>query len=157
METIFHNLPEAKQTFNKILDLFTLIMKYLKNFKNSKSITKFDISRYKQIKERLAIIVELLNLILRLTEKFSYSKSNENFKFYIDLIIRNSIDHIHRYNNDPFQYFPDINLFLLFNGAMIGVCSLKAHDLIWSSNDQEIGSKCSQVIYSDIKVRLYNL
>ncbi len=156
MENITAHLSEAKTLLIKILDLFRTIEDYLKLrfLKNTPFKTKFDKFRVNQIINQLSIIVELLKLMLDLSEKFSCSKSNESFKFYIDLIVKNSIKHIRKYNEDPFQLFPNINLLLLLNQMPVGVCSLKAQDLIWSENNREIGTQCGKIIYSDIKVNL---
>ena len=156
MENITAHLSEAKTLLIKILDLFRTIEDYLKLrfLKNTPFKTKFDKFRVNQIINQLSIIVELLKLMLDLSEKFSCSKSNESFKFYIDLIVKNSIKHIRKYNEDPFQLFPNINLLLLLNQMPVGVCSLKAQDLIWSENNREIGTQCAKIIYSDIKVNL---
>ena len=154
MEKIFKNISEAKNLLIKILDLFRGIEEYLKLkfLKNTPFKTKFDKFRVKQIINQLSVIIELLKLMIDLSEKFSNSKSNENFKFYIDLIVKNSIEHINKYNEDPFQLFPNINLLLMSNQRPVGVCSLKARDLIWSEDVREIGTDCGKIIYSDMKV-----
>ena len=156
MENITKDLSEAKKLLIKILDLLLMIKEYLKSrfLKNTPFKTKFDKFRVNQITNQLSIIVELLNLMVNLSEKFSCSKSNESFKYYVDLIVNNSIEHIKKYNEDPFQLFPNINLLLLFNQTPVGVCSLKAQDLVWSKNDQEIGIHCRKIIYCDVKVNL---
>ena len=152
MKVIFVDLNLAKQIFNRILDIFKLISNCLDEFKNSLVFTKFDSFRCKQIQYRMSIITELLTLIKNLSEKFNGSKSNKNFLIYIDLIIRNSINCIYKYNNDPFYYFPDINLKLLCNQKVIGIRSIKAHKVIWSDKKLEIGDECAKAVYSNIKV-----
>ena len=159
MQIIFTNLEEAKVLLDKILDIFNSIKYHLKYkfLKNTPFKTKFDRSRIKQIKHRLSIIVELLKLIIDLSSKFNYSKSNENFRYYIDLMVKNSLAMISKYNQDPFNYFPDLNLFLKVNDIKVGVCTLKAHDLIWSARKFESGNECSKIVYSDIKVYIYEI
>lgn len=153
---IVNDLEQAKQIFSKIKDVFDSILLYLKHFKKTLFITQFDRFCCKQIKSRLLTIQELLALITNLSERFKGSKSNENFNFYIDLVVRNSLAHIYKYNRDPFNYFPDVNLKLLSNGELIGVCSIKTHKVIWSDNELEIGDECGKIVYSNIKVNIFS-
>ena len=72
-------------------------------------------------------------------------------------MVKHSLALISKYNTDPFNYFPDIYLFLNVNHVKVGVVTLRAQDVIWSSKEFESGIRCSKIIYSDIKVLYYAL
>lgn len=91
--------------------------------------------------------------MFELASKFQNSASNENYKFYIDIIIKNAILKIEQYNREPLSYFPDVSLWLLRNNQKVGVCTIKANDVIWSENHDEKGSICAKMIYTDVKVQ----
>jgi DNA gyrase/topoisomerase IV subunit A len=83
-------------------------------------LTRYDIMRIKQIKQHLSIIIHFLQLIDQLFSTFKHSNSNENFKDYVDPIIRNSIAKIKNLLVEPFNFFPDVSLWMLHNGQRVG-------------------------------------
>lgn len=56
---------------------------------------------------------------------------------------------------EPFNYFPDINLWLVHNRQHVGVCTIKSCDVIWSKSVIEKGDICNQIIYTNIKVSIF--
>jgi hypothetical protein len=83
-------------------------------------LSSFDIMRIKQIEHHLAIILRFLKLINNLFSTYKYSNSNENFKDYVDPIVRNSIVKIKSLLIEPFNFFPDMSLWMLHNGQRVG-------------------------------------
>ena len=135
-----HILNDVKAFFKEMLSLET------NNYVNS-----FTTNRSNQIKALFGNILQLLELYFKLIVKFKNSTSNENFRFYIDLIIKNCIAKIKRYLEEPLSYFPDASLWLLFNDQPIGVCTIKSEDIIWSPDPNKRGIISTRMIYTDVK------
>ena len=138
------------QTTNEINDFL------ITDFMNNEYITDYERCRIKQICSQLDIIKDLLSILFDLIRKFKNSASNENFKFYIDLIVINCMLKIRNYIKDPLSYFPDISLWFLFNNEPVGVCTIKAEDLVWSNDPYKKGQICEKMIYTDVKVNFFN-
>jgi hypothetical protein len=113
--------------------------------------TELDKCRARQIESLLTVIDETLKLLIKLVSKFKNSKSNENFRFYIDLMFRNSVCSIQKLIKEPFSHFPDVTLWLLAGGEPVGVCVLHAHDLIWSMDPKKRGRMSGKLFYTDVK------
>jgi hypothetical protein len=119
--------------------------------KTTNYITNFEEFRAKQINALFQNIVDLFNVYFKLVLKFKNSSSSENFRFYIDLIVRNCIAKIKRYSEEPLSYFPDASLWLLFNNRPVGVCTIKSEDIIWSPHEDKRGIISNQMVYTDVK------
>ncbi len=149
-------LQQANDIYKDIVRLAQNAKTYLKDvYLNSDYVNEFEQKRVEEILFRFTIIIDLLNLILKLTKKFNNSNSNDNFKFYIDLIIKNSVLKIRNFLREPFCIFPNLSLWLLFNDQPVGVCNICANDIIWSEDEQNKGEFCGKVISSDFKVTLF--
>lgn len=144
---------KATNVYQQIRNLAQEVKSYLLNeYLKNDFITDFDRYRVKLINTQFSIIVDLLNLLFKLICKFRLSASNESFKFYIDLIIQNSMAKIRNYLKEPFSYFPDLNLWLMANETnAIGVCNIRSEDVIWSPVAKKRGSICAKMIYTDVK------
>ncbi len=141
------------EAYQKIIELTNSCKDYLRNnFLSSESITPYDQHRVKQICSQLNLITELLKLLFALISKFNSSVSNDSFMYFIDRIIKSCLFNINSYLKQPFCIFPDLSLYFLCNGEPVGVCIIKASDVIWSENELEMGCICAKMIYIDVKV-----
>lgn len=142
----------AIQYYQFISTLIANTKVYLKNdFLKNEFITEFSRNRVRQIRAQLTGIQDLLSLLFKLVSKFKNSNSNENFRFYIDLMIKNSMIKIKKYLAEPLSYFPDVNIWFLCNKEPVGVCTIKSRDLIHSSDEYKKGSICGRMVYTDVK------
>lgn len=145
----------TNEAHESIVTVVTSVKGYLEHeFLESPYITKFDKLRVKEIISQFKLIVELLNLMKRLINKFQCSASNDNFNFFIDIVIKKCMINIKNYLKEPFCIFPDLRLYMLCNQQAVGSCIIKARDIIWSSDDQQIGCICAKMVYMDMKVSL---
>jgi hypothetical protein len=148
-------LQQANDSYKEIVQLAQNVKTYLKDeYLNNNFITDFEQKRVEEILFRLTIIIDLINLILKLSKKFKYSTANDNFKFYIDLIIKNSVLKIRNFLREPFCIFPNVSLWLLFNNQPVGVCNISANDIIWSNDEQNKGEFCGKLFSTDFKVKI---
>lgn len=146
-------LQQANDIYKEIVQLIQKAKTYLKDdYLNNNFVTDFEEKRVEEILFRFTIIIDLLNLILKLAKKFKYSTANDNFKFYIDLIIKNSVLKIRNFLREPFCIFPNLSLWLLFNDQPVGVCNICANDIIWSKDEQNKGEFCGKFFSTDFKV-----
>ncbi len=138
--------------YNQIEAIISEIKEYLnEEFLKYPYATDLDRCRVKQINSLLDTIEELLTLMIKLVSKFKGSKSNENFRFYIELMFKNSVYRIQKLSKEPFSHFPDMSIWLLANNEPVGVCNLRASNLIWSTDARKRGKICGKLIYTDIK------
>lgn len=136
-----------------IVEVVSSVRGYLEHeFLESQYITKFDKLRVKEIISQFKLIVELLNLMRRLIDKFQNSASNDNFTFFIDIVIKKCLANIKNYLKEPFCILPDVKLYMLCDQKPVGSCIIKARDIIWSSDNQQIGCICAKMVYMDMKV-----
>ncbi|CAF0895015.1 unnamed protein product, partial [Brachionus calyciflorus] len=142
----------AKNYFDAFMLKIKILNDYISyDFLKMSFINNFNKSRILQIKSQLDTLRTVVKLLFDLSEKFQPSKSNENFRFYIDLIVRNSIVKIKKLLNEPFSYFPDVNLWFLFDNEPVGVCNIRSNDIIWSLDSSKKGIISAVMVYTDIK------
>lgn len=150
------NTDESKKgyrAYQNILGLVNSCKDYLKNnFLTSEYITSYDQNRVKQICSQLNLIVDLLKLLYALISKFNNSASNDSFTYFIDRIIKSCMFNVNSYLKQPFSIFPYLSLYVLCDGEPVGVCIVKASDIVWSEDKLEMGSICAKMIYMDAKV-----
>lgn len=147
-----NDLKKANNLYEYFLNTINRMKEFIKQDFLKKSYTsEFNKHRIKQIKMELNNLADVIKLLFRLTHKFRQSKSNENFKFYIDLIIRNTMIKIKKYLNEPFSYFPDVNLWFMFNEQKVGVCNLKCNDVVWSPEEDKRGCISAKKVYTNVK------
>ena len=147
-----NDLKKANNLYESFLNTINRMKDFIKHdFLKKNYISEFNKKRIKQIKVELNNLADVINLLFRLTHKFRQSKSNESFKFYIDLIIRNSVIKIKKHLEEPFSYFPDVNLWFLFNREKIGVCNMICNDVIWSDEEDKRGCISAKKVYTDVK------
>ena len=140
--------------YNKIEKVIKKIKEHLNTeflSQSNPNITELDRNRVKLTDWLLTCIEKLLMLLIKLIFKFRDSKSNENFKHYIDLLIKNCIVRIQQFCKEPFSFFPDISIWMLANQEPVGVCSMRACDIIWSEDLEKRGFICAKMIYTDMK------
>ena len=125
------------------------IKKYLKTvFLKNEFLTELNKQRIKHFQAELRKICDFVQ---------SLSKFDENFRKLRFMQIKDSLEEIASFLGEPFSYFPDLNLFLISNQEPIGLCKIKSHDVIWSINPREIGNLCNRMIYTNIKVVLFDV
>ena len=144
-------IPDFYQNIVRIVDEVKKFFDDEFSEKTTNYITNFEEFRAKQIKALFQNIVDLFNIYFKLVLKFKNSSSNENFRYYIDLIVKNCVAKIKRYSEEPLSYFPDASLWLFFNNKPVGVCSIKSEDIIWSSNEDKKGIISNLMVYTDVK------
>ena len=158
IDQVFETLKTTVDEFNKIINLFEEIKFYLDRFEQN-FLTNFDKYRIYHIKIHLKRINNFLRRILdtiqQSDENFSRLKNNERFKLETISLIKLTLNDIQKLNQDPFKYFPHVNLMLLANKKLVGQCTIKAHDLIWSHNSLQTGSNCGKIVYIYMQV-LFN-
>ena len=118
---------------------------------STKKINTFENARHELIKDTFKNIYDLVELFANLCIKFNNSESNKNFEKRIDDIVVDCIARLKNYLEEPFCYFPDASLWLLFNDKPVGVCTFKSEDIIWSSDENERGIISAKKVYTDIK------
>jgi hypothetical protein len=68
-------------------------------------------------------------------------------------MILESVKRIESLIKEPMlNFFPDIHLWLMSNDKPVGICNIKATDVIWSENSIEKGFICKRFTYLNIKV-----
>lgn len=147
-----NDLKKANNLYESFLYTINRLKEFIKlEFLKKSFITQFNKCRIKQIKMELNNLADVINLLFRLTHKFRQSKSNESFKFYIDLIIRNTVIKMKKHLEEPLSYFPDVNLWFLFNRQKIGVCNMICKDVVWSDEEDKCGCISAKKVYTDVK------
>ena len=117
---------------------------YLKKiFLKNEFLTELNKQRIKHFQVELRKLYDLVQ---------SLAKFDKNFRKLRFMQIKDSLEEIANFLGEPFSYFPDLNIFLISDQEPIGLCKIKPHDVIWSSNHREIGSLCNKMIYTNIKV-----
>ena len=117
----------------------------------NKKVNTFEKARHKLIIDTFKNIYELVELFANLCIKFYNPESNKNFEKRIDDIIVDCLARLKNYLEEPFCYFPDASLWLLFNDKPVGVCTFKSEDIIWSSEENKRGIISAKKVYTDIK------
>ena len=116
---------------------------YLKN--GPDKATQSDAIRIEKIIVELSLIQEAFRFM-------SISKNN----LLVAAIITESVEKIENLLNEPMlNFFPDIHLWMMHKTFPIGICNIKAADILWSSNKHEKGLICNKFIYADISVSSY--
>ncbi len=119
------------------------IRKYLQDvYMKSPSITELETIRFKQVLGQLKIVVEHLR---------SLFKFDDAFKKVILMQMNDCIETIKGFLEDPISVFPNLTLWFICGGRYEGVGTIRACDVIWSSNVQERGAICGKMIYMNIK------
>ena len=135
-----------KEEFYKILKK---IKNYVKAYKKV-VLLDFDENRIKSVK---ATISQLLtyegNLGLNFKNKIMWNQDIHKIKYNCEIISL--------FSNEPLSIFPDLNLWLLNGNQAVGLCAIKANKIIWSAEDEERGSLCGKVLYTDVKVIIIKL
>ena len=134
------------------------LREYYKEASNIKTYLQIDYSRAIRTspvpltdleRNRVKQLTEELNVLLGLIK--SYSRFDSDFKKMKFTQMKDSIEKINAYINEPLSLIPDVTLWLLADDRAIGVCTIKASDIIWSPKERKKGSICNQLIYTDIK------
>ena len=108
-------------------------------------MTRFDQNRAELIRDKIELILKIL------TKSFAFLHEQNKMKT-VDIIWKNSIFAIEKMIKEPFNYFPDLNLFMLNYERPVGVCTLRSHDIIYSADEKKRGFACAKMIYTDIRV-----
>lgn len=132
-------MNQFKEYYKRI---FYLQRYLLYDFSRSNELMPLEVNRIKQINIQLKIISTSLELI-------SITKSS---KVSIQ-IITESIIKIERLIKEPLlNNFPDFQLWLMNGDEPVGICNIKASEILWSHNRRKRGSVCNKYIYTSIKV-----
>lgn len=108
------------------------------------TLTELEKNRTNQFLMELRNIVDFVQ---------TFQKFDSNFKKLRLIQLKDSLEKLQKMSlNEPFNYFPDLDLWLISNNVPIGLSKIKYFDLIWSNNMRERGSVCSKMIYMNIKV-----
>ena len=124
-------------------------MKEIKNYIQSYqkiACTNFDENRINSVNasiERLSSKKRLENIPLN---KIIWNQHCLQIKYDCEIITK--------FATEPLSIFPDMNLWLFDGDQAVGLCSLKAQDIIWSTEQDERGYLCGKILYTDIKVKL---
>jgi hypothetical protein len=146
------SLSEAEPHFKKSIKLISQIRDFIKqDFLSKTYATEFNKLKLAHVKLILTQLSDVLNLLFKLLNKFKESKSNENFKFYVDLIVRNAFVKIKKYIGEPFSYFPDVSLWFMFNSQPVGVTNFKCSDVVWSQDEHKRGCVSGKMLNTDVK------
>jgi hypothetical protein len=139
------------ELYSNLKDIQKIVNSVKVFLEENKKINTFEKARHKLIIDTFKNIYELVELFANLCIKFDNPESNKNFEKRIDDIIVDCIARLKKYLEEPFCYFPDASLWLLFNDKPVGVCTLKSEDIIWSSDEYKRGIISAKKVYTDIK------
>ena len=141
------NESNLKQIKNDFLKVLYDIKNYIKAYQKITPI-KFDENRINSVKEAISRITSYEEGQLEYIPKNKIMWNQYINKMKYDCEI------ISQFANEPLSIFPDLNLWLFNGDEAIGLCSIKSHNIIWSNTEDERGSLCGKLLYTDIKVNI---
>jgi transcriptional antiterminator len=148
------NILEEQCNINEELIALKRIVKDVNDYlvtPLSKRANNFEKKRTELIISVFKDIYDLYDLLLNLFIKFKNSKSIKNFKRRVDIIIADRIARIKSYLKEPFSHFLDASIWMLFNDQPVGVCNIKAEDIIWSPDEDKRGLVSAKKFYTNVK------
>lgn len=125
--------------------IFCLQRYLLYGFSRNNKLMPLDVDRIKQIVTQLRILDTSLELIA----------ATKSSKISIH-IITECVIKIEKLIKEPLlRNFPDFHLWLMNGDQPVGICNIKANDIVWSQNRHKRGSICNKYIYMSIKVNFH--